>query len=46
MPRVWSATRMTRTIWWENDEVCMIDQRLLPAVFEIVPRSLPVIGYL
>jgi methylthioribose-1-phosphate isomerase len=27
---------MTRTVWWENGQVKMIDQRILPQVFEIV----------
>ncbi len=27
---------MTRTIWWEDHQVKMIDQRLLPLVFKIV----------
>jgi methylthioribose-1-phosphate isomerase len=27
---------MTRTIWWEDNTVKMIDQRLLPQVFQIV----------
>ena len=27
---------MTRTIWWEDNQVKMIDQRILPLVFQIV----------
>ena len=26
---------MTRTVWWEEGRVKMIDQRILPLVFEI-----------
>ena len=27
---------MTRTIWWEDDQVKMIDQRILPLHYEIL----------
>ncbi|HEX9116733.1 MAG TPA: S-methyl-5-thioribose-1-phosphate isomerase [Anaerolineae bacterium] len=30
---------MTRTVWWENDQVRMIDQRILPLEFKILSYS-------
>lgn len=34
-----SAISETRTVFWENGQVCMIDQRILPHQFEVVRYS-------
>jgi len=34
-PKDQHGARMTRTIWWEDDQVKMIDQRILPLRFEV-----------
>ena len=31
-----SQPQMTRTVWWEEGQVKMIDQRTLPEVFQIL----------
>jgi methylthioribose-1-phosphate isomerase len=36
------ADRMARTVWWEDGQLKMIDQRVLPLIFEVSSYSNPV----